>query len=60
MTVGDTLIAFALLAIVVILVCEACWRARFPRWPFSGWRNAGWRGAVGDTSNGPRRSAKRV
>ena len=32
MTVGDTLIAFGLLAIIVILTCEACWRARLPRW----------------------------
>ena len=32
MTVGDSLIAFGLLAIVVVLTCEACWRARIPRW----------------------------
>ncbi len=30
MTVGDTLIAFGLLAIVVVLTCEACWRAKVP------------------------------
>jgi len=32
MTVGDTLIAFGLLAIIVVITCEACWRARVPRW----------------------------
>jgi hypothetical protein len=39
MTVGDTLIAFGLLAIVMVLTCETCWRARFPRWhnAKSGW-----------------------
>lgn len=35
MTVGDTIIAFGLLAIIVVLTCEACWRARVPRWQAS-------------------------
>ena len=50
MTVGDTLIAFGLLAIIVIITCEACWRARVPRWPD---RNAGepFRNALGGASH---------
>ena len=31
MTAGDTLVAFGLLSIIVVLTCEACWRARVPR-----------------------------
>ena len=57
MTVGDTIIAFGLLAIIVVLTCEACWRARVPRWHgprLEGPRLQGPRGAI-DSDASPRR-----
>lgn len=56
MTVGDTIIAFGLLAIIVVLTCEACWRARVPRW--QGSRMPRWQGPRPDVHSDPSRRVR--